>query len=491
VSARSEELTDRDDEPEVSLDASAAAESAQRDGEERTAPPVDVPQDVAEETARAVSEAAGDADVEAAATSEAMPSHVQKPDRHTPLYGRGVRVLPWKHRSSLKPAQRRRRKIIKRTAWGCVAVMVGTVGWSVTGALTAPGTDTVQVRLAEWGRDHGLGGVVTTLERWQYELNPPKKGGLADQSLLNGLGPTAEPPAPGKGKPTTGKPGTPGQSVPADGVRMRPALVPPATPPLNGEGVFHVAVTTPDGQPIIQLAKVRPDNTYTSVFEDVLWIDQKHTSYVLHPGTEGGINSKVPVSDQVTVDQRANLVALFNGGFKIEESKGGYYDHGITVAPLVNGAASEVITTDGHLSIGMWGRDFTMGPNIASVRQNLKLMVDNSQVVPYIDQSASIWGRTDKGSAAVWRSGVGVTAQGDIVWVGGNYLTADALADLLVRAGAVRGMQLDINLRWATFQYFPNRDGNPATSKLYDDFLRPANRFFDHSTKDFMAIYLR
>ena len=32
-------------------------------------------------------------------------------------------------------------------------------------------------------------------------------------------------------------------------------------------------------------------------------------------------------------------------------------------------------------------------------------------------------------------------------------------------------MQLDINLRWATFQYFPNRDGNPDTSKLYDDFL--------------------
>ena len=51
------------------------------------------------------------------------------------------------------------------------------VGWSVGGTLTAPGTDSTSARLAEWGRDHGLGNMVTWLERQQYQRNPPKIGG--------------------------------------------------------------------------------------------------------------------------------------------------------------------------------------------------------------------------------------------------------------------------------------------------------------------------
>ena len=492
MSATSDELTDRarsDGEPGGGDSAAAA---------DRLDIPVAVPQDGAAETARAVAEAAGDDEVGPGGVdgspvgglgsgSGSLPgtdddSRPGGGDRHTFLYGKGRRVLPWKHRSDLGRAQRRRRKLVKRSAEGCLLVALSTVGWSVSQALTAPGTDTVQVRIAEWGRDHGLGTVVSTLEHWQYQLNPPKVGGTADTSQLANLGPTSEP-AP---KPTAGaKPGTG-----AAGTPMRAALVPPAVPPLAGEGVFHAVVTSPDGRPIVQVAKLRPDNTYTSVFEDVYWVSQKATKYQLFPGHEGGVASRLAIPDQLSDGQKPGLVAVFNGGFKIEESHGGYVDRGVTVAALKDGAASEVVYKDGRLAIGKWGSDLSMTPDVASVRQNLQLMVDSGQVVPYIGQ-ASIWGRTDKGSAAVWRSGVGVTAQGDVVYVGGNFLTAPSLADLLVRAGAVRAMQLDINLRWDTFQYFPNRDGDPATSKGSSDFMTSPNRFFDHSTKDFMAVYLR
>jgi hypothetical protein len=459
-------------------------------------------QDVADEAHRAADEAAGPSDDPAAGDlaeaaggtgagadaelESAADGPPRRPDRHTPLYGRGVRVLPWKHKSRLAAPQRRRRKIVVRSIWGCVLIFSATVGWSIGKALTAPGTDTIQVRLAEWGRDHGLAGVVSTLERWQYDLNPPKKGGSLDANQLNGLGPTSEPtePRPSAG----GKGGTDPNYIP-----MRPTLHAPAGLTLApGEGVFHVAVSTPDDQPVVQFAKIRPDAVYTSALEDVVWIDQKRTSYVLHPGHEGGVNKKVPVPNQINADARANLIALYNGGFKIAESHGGYYDHGTTVAPLVDGAASEVIFKDGHLAVGMWGRDFgfAKNPDIVSVRQNLRLMVDNGQVVPYIGD-AGTWGRADHGSAAVWRSGVGVTAQGDVVYVAGNDLTAPSLANLLKDAGAEYAMQLDINLRWADFQYFPNRDGDPDTSKMYKDFLQGPTKFFYDSTKDFMAVYLR
>jgi hypothetical protein len=235
---------------------------------------------------------------------------------------------------------------------------------------------------------------------------------------------------------------------------------------------------------------IRPDAKYTSTLVGVSWISGKHVRFVLHPGTEGGASAADPVSDEVTADQRSSLVALFNGGFKLSESEGGFYDNGITVRPLKNGAASEVIYKDGSLKIGEWGRDFTMTPDVVSVRQNLKLMVDGGAVSRDIDHVA-VWGRTDNSSLAVWRSGIGMTAQGDLVYVGGQDLTAPALADLLVRAGAEYGMELDINQSWPTFQYFPDRDGVPDDSQMLVDYQRPKTRFFDHSTKDFMAVYTK
>lgn len=60
-----------------------------------------------------------------------------------------------------------------------LTVLAGTVvGPSVVGALLAPGTDSVAARLAECGRDHGFDGLITWLEKQQYEHNPPPTGGM-------------------------------------------------------------------------------------------------------------------------------------------------------------------------------------------------------------------------------------------------------------------------------------------------------------------------
>jgi hypothetical protein len=54
----------------------------------------------------------------------------------------------------------------------------------------------------------------------------------------------------------------------------------------------------------------------------------------------------------------------------------------------------------------------------------------------------------------VSRSGLGETANGALVYVGGPGLNALDLANLLVRAGAVRGMELDINTDWVNFSIY-------------------------------------
>ncbi len=52
------------------------------------------------------------------------------------------------------------------------------------------------------------------------------------------------------------------------------------------------------------------------------------------------------------------------------------------------------------------------------------------------------WGHTLGNQVLVWRSGLGVTADGALVYVAGPGLSAYTLAQLPVRAGAVRAMEL-------------------------------------------------
>jgi hypothetical protein len=134
-----------------------------------------------------------------------------------------------------------------------------------------------------------------------------------------------------------------------------------------------------------------------------------------------------------------------------------------------------------------------MTPDVAAVRENLNLLVDQGQVKvgPY-DGSGADWGYTIKGWYYIARSGVGMTANGDIVYVGGSQLSVYTLAKLLKAAGAVYGMELDINPDWTSFMTYNGlQDGqHPAAQKLWE-FNQPADRYFSPSDRDFVTVHAR
>ena len=107
-----------------------------------------------------------------------------------------------------------------------------------------------------------------------------------------------------------------------------------------------------------------------------------------------------------------------------------------------------------------------MAPNVRSVRQNLDLVVDGGHPVPGLNANDTTrWGFTLGNQVYVWRSGVGVTADGALVYVGGPDLNITDLADVLARAGAVRAMELDINTDWVNFAtYAPATPTGVASS---------------------------
>jgi hypothetical protein len=258
-------------------------------------------------------------------------------------------------------------------AFVLVAFLVLT-GWSIGSALTSPGTDSTQARLAEWARDHGMGRLVTWAENQQYRRNQPKVGGNVsnqDRSALAG-------------------------GAKAGGAGLPAAIQPVVTPALPGEGVWKVLATA-HGRPVALSAMVRPDASHTSYLASVAWLSGTGLAFSLHPGSQepGG---KWSEPDTVPAGQRTGLVATYNGGFRLKDSLagslGGYYADGRTAGQLLNGVAAEIFHKDGSMTIGMWGRDDGLSdPSVVAVRENLHLFVDNGQLQTSIrDGSSAEWG---------------------------------------------------------------------------------------------------
>jgi len=365
---------------------------------------------------------------------------------------------------------------------GLVAVVLfgSAVGVSVAGALRAPGTDSVAARLAEWGRDHGFDGLITWLEKQQYEHSRPPTGGIPIGGIPR-VGAVLAPP-------TDPRAGAGVAHLPAP-----PSLHPPAgITPLPGEGQWET-VTAVHGQPAVRVAHVRPDREHTSFLVGVMWLDPTLVRGQLHPGFQDPGGSW-QAATALSPDDGRTVVAVFNGGFRLNgASHGGYYSQGRTVRPLVDGAASLVLRTDGTATVGAWNREVRMAPDVASVRQNLAPLVDDGQVNPScLNGGTAQWGSTVGQVAFIHRSGFGVTAAGGQVYVGGPALSVCSLGQILQASGVVRGMELDINPNWVSGAYFhPTLHGAPEAFQLFPGEKVAAEHYFSPSSRDWYAYYAR
>jgi hypothetical protein len=236
----------------------------------------------------------------------------------------------------------------------------------------------------------------------------------------------------------------------------------------------------------------------------VAWMDTRLLSGRLYSGSKIPGGGPYQFTAPVQPAQAGTLVAAFNGGFLMKDAGGGYYTEGRVIVPLVNGAASLVINADGTVTVGAWGTDVNMTPSVVAVRQNLVPLVAGGQPTP---QAASpnwqVWGATcgptscsGAGIEAQWRSAVGVTANGALVYAAGPALTPLALAQLLVVAGVVRGMQLDINPSWPVFAaYNPPPGGLAGPSNgasLQPSSVQGPSTFFEPAwARDFVTMSAR
>ncbi len=367
------------------------------------------------------------------------------------------------------------------------AVIVGlTPVWvSLGSALTNPSLGgSVPARAAEWFREHGGSPIVNWVENQWYSHHPPPVGGTPAKGSIPDLRGSAKPGA-------LARTGQAHLLVPA-------RMTSPAGHRLPGEGVWHPAGRPVGGIPAVYETWVRPDAVHTSLVIGVAWMDTRLLRATLYSGSLIPGGGPYRHSAPVAAGAARSLVAAFNAGFLMSNANGGYYTDGRTIMPLRNGAASFVIYRNGSVNIADWGRDASLTPYVVSVRQNLDLLVDHGKPIPGLNpDDTTQWGFTLGNAVYVWRSGVGITADGALVYAGGPGLNITTLADILARAGAVRAMELDINTDWVNFAtYDPNRPTGLATptggTDLLPGMFGQPDRYFQSSwARDFFTMSAR
>jgi hypothetical protein len=193
-----------------------------------------------------------------------------------------------------------------------------------------------------------------------------------------------------------------------------------------------------------------------------------------------------------TVDQQGNtLFAAFNGGFKYADGHYGLMAGGVVYVPPQPDAATLAIPANGQVFIDAWGRNPQLSLSnraLQAWRQNAALLIDNGQLNPLTSDGAA-WGGVWLNKAATWRSGLGITKQGTLIYAAGDSLTAATLGMALHAAGAVMAMQTDINPEWVrAFLYDRGSDGSLQTTKLNPGMQGTGQEYLHATTRDFFYL---
>jgi hypothetical protein len=365
---------------------------------------------------------------------------------------------------------------------GCLLVLA-PAAVSYISAITRRSNSTLSIRSVEWLRDSGGRWLVSDIERFYYSLTAPSKGGPALRRLTV-AGVAAFPLLP---RIHPARRHSPASAAPrAD----RPRDIQPVIhPSLPGEGVWRVtqARFAHDRDPPVLVTTYRPDPSYPRVVAGLAWINPRRTRLALYPGMRQPPGATGPYA--VPASNVTKLLATFNSGFKHADSGGGFFRDGRVLEPLQPGQGTILAYRNGKLDIRTWPGGARPGQDVRFARQNLPLIVDGHRPNPNLSDGPQ-WGATLGNAILVWRSGLGIDAHGDLIYAAAPDQSVSSLAHILIHAGAIRAVELDINTYWVTLNSYAGA-GARDPSKLLPDMARSATRYLTPDDRDFFAVYLR
>jgi len=276
-----------------------------------------------------------------------------------------------------------------------------------------------------------------------------------------------------------------------------PSLAPMVAPALAGEGVWTtegLPAASPGLPAPVVKTFVRPDPVRPYAIVTMLQFDLRDTNLhmvagIQQPGGSRGLPGPgvIPSADQ----QGGALLATFNGAFKEADGAGGMMVDGTVYVPPIQGAATVAVTANGRVIMGTWGVDWRLNSGnttLVAWRQNGPLLLDHGVMNP-LTYNAAAWGISILDHTYTWRSALGLTNHGTLLYAAGNALSAATLARALRAAGAVTAMQTDINPFWVrAFTYGHDAAGNLTVSKLYPAMAGTGAEYLYGDVRDFFYV---
>lgn len=400
--------------------------------------------------------------------------------------------------------KRKSKRYVLAPILSLVGILVLLFGVSVGTTFAESDGEPPQVVAATWMRDNHLGWVVARAEDVYFtyidvaevggdpEISAQFPSAESDEQDID----TVTMPAPA---PDPGSSAIEVKDLPRAHLNPPGNITSPVTDPEPGEGDWQPVASKVDKIPAIYVTRVRADDKYTMYYATAMWIDTTLTRTMFIPGYRepGGPN---PFNGALPESQWEYVLANFNGGFRINDTRGGYFYDGEMVKPLVDGRASAVVTRDGTMQIGKWPRDFKNlrddngdpTPEVMVVRQNLDLIIDKGVSEVSSENDNLVWGATTDKTSMTWRAAIGERPDGSLVYVIGEYLSATGLANTLVGAGVEQAMVLDMNLWWAAAFYFNHKkSGKIKCHKLEPAIQGDCERFLNDYKRDSFQVLSR
>ncbi len=216
---------------------------------------------------------------------------------------------------------------------------------------------------------------------------------------------------------------------------------------------------------------VHPDPKRSWAAVAIVAIDLSRIDLHVMAGTVEPYNKHVPREQRpgiVPTAQHADLLAVFNGGFKATHGHYGMMVDGVSILPPRDIACTVGFFRDGGVRIGTWSDMKEREPELRAYRQAPPCLVEDGSTHKALTfEYNRDWGAAVGGETVIRRSAIGIDQSGRTLFYAlGDAVTARSLAAALVAAGARNAAQLDINHSYPRFlQYEKASPNEPPKAK--------------------------
>lgn len=272
--------------------------------------------------------------------------------------------------------------------------------------------------------------------------------------------------------------------------------------PIVGEGVWNnLSSEVLPNEETMASTFIRPDPERSYAIVSVVQVDTKLMGLGSVAGTKepgGPLKNFGPGVIPQNILKDGSLVAGFNGSFLYVDGAYGMIVGDKTFVPLKTNMGTIAAYTDGSIKIFNYDGN-NLGKNVVFARQGGPLIIDNGEG---IDPSSSNYNKVIgkvlyknkvlPGGIFTWRSGIGITKNGNLLYAVGNNLSPTSLSDALYMAGAVSAIQLDINPAHIFFHILnKTSSGNYVSIPLNKEIpnLNHSLQYITGSQRDFFYLY--